>query len=101
MRISCSVPVLIRVTSGEPAEAWGIIYDISLVGIKIETRRELEKNDAVFVSFELANNFIFENTKGKVVRSSEYEGYYTIGLEFDNILDKNHLKDALHSMLEG
>ena len=101
MRISCSVPMLIRVTSGEPAEAWGIIYDISLVGIKLETRRELEKGETIFVSFELANNYIFENTRGKVVRVSKYGGYLTVGLEFDLIIDKNHLKDALHSMLEG
>ena len=101
MRISCSVPVLLRLTNGEPAESWGVIYDISLVGIKLETRRELEKNDTIFVSFELVNNFIFENTRGKVVRLFRSGGYLTIGVEFDNIIDKNHLKDALHSMLEG
>lgn len=101
MRLSCSVPVLLRVTNGEPAESWGVIYDISLVGIKLETRREFEKNDTVFVSFVLANDFIFENTRGKIVRLSASGGYLTLGVEFDNIIDKNHLKDALHTMLEG
>ncbi|MFH1368725.1 MAG: PilZ domain-containing protein [Elusimicrobiota bacterium] len=101
LRISCSVPVLVRVTKGEPAEAWGIIYDISLVGIKLETRKELENKETVFLSFTLGQNFIFENARGTVVRVSKNAGYSMVGIEFDLAVDKNHLKDALVSLIEG
>lgn len=101
LRISCSVPVLIRVTNGEPSEGWGIIYDISVGGIKLETRRELEGKGTVFLSFTLGQNFIFENTRGTVVRVTGSEGYFTAGIEFDLVIDKNHMKDALVSMIEG
>ncbi|MHB9155398.1 MAG: PilZ domain-containing protein [Endomicrobiales bacterium] len=100
VRISCSVPVLLRFTSGEPTESWGIIYDISLGGIKLETRRLLRAGEPVFLSFGLGEAFLFENTRGTVIRVSGMEGYYMVGIKFDLVVDRNHLRDGLFSMIE-
>lgn len=101
LRISCSVPVLLRVPKGEPAESWGIIFDISVGGIKLETRKQLESREPVFLSFTLGRNFIFENARGTVMRVTKNAGYYMIGIEFDLLVDKNHLRDALVALIEG
>ena len=101
LRISCSIPVLLRFVSRTPQEGWGTIYDISLGGIKLETRFHLEVGENIFLSFILGDNFIFENTRGRIIRIEEKDGYFTCGIEFDHIVDKNHLKEGLYSILDA
>jgi hypothetical protein len=89
-----------RSLTGEPPESWGIIYDISIHGLKIETRRPIKKDDTVFLSFVIAVNNVFESVRGKIVHVEEKNGYYMAGVEFDSVVDRNHLRDGLHAIIE-
>jgi c-di-GMP-binding flagellar brake protein YcgR len=100
LRISCSLPVLLRFVSKTPEEGWGTIYDISLGGIKLETKNRLGVGESFFMSFIIGDNYNFENTKGRVVRVDEVDGFYTCGVEFDLSIDKTHLRDALFGILD-
>ena len=100
LRISCSIPVLLRFVSREPAEGWGTIYDISMGGIKLETRSPISDGETIFLSFVLGGDYVFENTRGKVVRVLEQNGYFIAGIEFYLLMDRNHLREGLLSMLE-
>lgn len=105
-RISCFLPSLIRspvllqFKNGEkPSDGWGVIHDISLGGIKIETRTELEKGQTIFISFSLSDNFKFANTKGIVTRTVKDGIYYTYGIKFESVVDQEHLKNAIEEIL--
>lgn len=100
LRISCSVPVLVRFPARDQREGWGTLYDISLGGIKMETRTPLMPGETIFLSFILGDNYVFENTRGKVVRVVMQNGYYTAGVEFYLVVDREHLRNGMHSLLE-
>jgi hypothetical protein len=100
LRISCSIPVLLRFISRMPEEGWGMIYDISLGGIKLSTRSQLDTAESLFLSFIIGSDFNFENIKGKIMRADEDEGYFTYGIEFDSSVDKVHLRDALFTIFD-
>lgn len=94
-RISCNIPVLLRVPGGNPPEGWGTILDISLGGIRVETRYPLSVNQEVFVTFNFSENFSFVNTKARVCRLTLRGIYFIAGMEFTGLVDQKHLKDAL------
>lgn len=105
-RMACFLPsyinysVLISMKSGNAnLDGWGVVQDISMGGIKIETRTPIQKGQTVFVSFSIDNNFTFTNTKCIVKRVAQSGIYYICGLEFVNLVDKQHLKDALEHMM--
>lgn len=100
LRMSCSVPVILRFIARETRESWGTIYDISLGGLKLETRMPLTNGEMLFLSFVLGDNYLFENTRGTVVRVSSHDGYFTAGIQFSLPIDRTHLRDGLHSLLD-
>lgn len=101
IRISCSIPALLRFPSGSIQDGWGVIYDISLGGIKLETRSPISKGDIVYVSFNVSDNLIFENMRGRAVRVLQEGVYFVVGVEFDLAIDKNHLKEGIRTLTEG
>ncbi|MFH1369012.1 MAG: PilZ domain-containing protein [Elusimicrobiota bacterium] len=106
-RMACFLPsyinysVLINVKSegGGGGDGWGVIQDISMGGIRIETRVPIQVGQAMFISFGISDNFTFANTKCVVKRITRIGIYYICGLEFVNLVDRQHLKDALEHMI--
>lgn len=105
-RMACFLPsyinysVLINVkTDNKNLDGWGVVQDISMGGIKIETRVPLRKGQVIFISFTIGENFNFVNTKCVVKRIFQDGIYYICGLEFVSLSDRQHLKDALADMI--
>ncbi len=99
-RISCYIPVLIRVPQKTPQEGWGIIRDVSLGGLRIETRYPLVMGDTIYVTFSFSQNFSFVNTKSKVKRCVKSGVYNICGVEFESLVDVEHLHNALEEYIE-
>ncbi len=99
-RISCYIPVLIRAPGKTPQEGWGIIRDISLGGIRLETRYPLVIGDTFYVTFAFSQNFSFVNTKSKVRRVGKSGVYNICGIEFESLVDIEHLHNALEEYIE-
>ena len=98
-RISCFIPILIRPTGSKYDEGWGIIQDIGLGGVKLESRLPLNDGQTVFVSFMVSDNFNFVNTKGIVKRIIKSGIYYIYGIQFVELIDRQHLLNALQEYL--
>ncbi|MBN1621334.1 MAG: PilZ domain-containing protein [Endomicrobiales bacterium] len=94
-RISCYIPILLRFLGGNPPDGWGVILDISLGGLKIETRTPLKDGQIVFVSFSISEEFNFINVKGVTRRIIQNGIYYNSGIRFVDSIDKQHLQNAL------
>ena len=94
-RISCFIPILLRFLGNNPQDGWGVILDISLGGLKIETRSPLSDGQVVFVSFSIADDFNFVNAKCMVRRMVQNGVYFMSGIRFVNSIDKQHLLNAL------
>jgi len=94
-RISCFIPILLRFLGNSPQDGWGIILDISLGGLKIETRTPISDGQVVFISFSIADDFNFVNAKCMSRRTVQNGIYYTSGIRFANSIDKHHLLSAL------
>jgi hypothetical protein len=101
-RIKCyqppllNIPVLLHFPSDVKSdEGWGIILDISLGGIGVETRTPLKTGQTVYVSFIVSENFTFSNTKGIIRHVIDRDIYHIAGVEFDSLVDKAHLQDAI------
>lgn len=99
-RIKVLVPCGIKVAHQSPSDAWGHIHDLSIGGVEIHTYFHLEKGQTVFITFSIDDTFQFTNVKGTIVRVRDDDGYIFAGFSFDEIVDKNHLRDALQSLLE-
>lgn len=102
IRMACFLPsymnysVLIHYQSGQKlGDGWGVIQDISMGGVRIETRTPLAQGQEIFLSFTIAENFSFSNVRCIVKRMSKDGLYYQCGLEFVSVTDREHLKDAL------
>jgi hypothetical protein len=102
IRMTCFLPsymnysVLIHYQSGQKlGDGWGVIQDISMGGIRIETRTPFQPGQEVFMSFSISENFVFTNVRCAVKRVVKDGLYYLCGLEFVNVTDREHLKDAL------
>ena len=107
-RISCFVPsllniaVIIKKQANEKLEDnWGIIHNLSLGGLKIETRTPVRVGERVSLSFSISNNFTFVNAVGIVKRVEFEDYYYTCGIEFESLVDRKHLQDALIFLAES
>ena len=94
-RISCYIPIMLRFLGNNPPDGWGVIQDISLGGVKIETRSPVRDGQIVFISFSLSDEFNFLNTKGIMCRVTQNGIYYTCGIRFVDSIDKQHLANAL------
>lgn len=99
-RISCYIPVLIRVPGKIPQEGWGIIRDISLGGLRLETRYPLVVGETIYTTFSFSQNFSFVNTRSKVLRIGKSGVYNICGLEFEMLVDREHLRNAFEEYLE-
>ncbi len=102
IRMTCFLPsfinysVLLHYDAGSKhSDGWGVIQDISMGGIKIETRVPFQDGQEVFMSFSISENFTFTNIKCVVKRVVQEGLYYLCGLEFVNLSDRQHLRDAL------
>jgi hypothetical protein len=100
LRFSCSIPALLRFLSGDPIDGWGVVYDMGLGGVKLESRRPLAMGDVVYLSFSLSARFSYDNVRGRVVRVFR-RGYYTMaGVEFDSDMDKENLREGIRTLIE-
>ena len=94
-RVSCYIPILFRFIESTPKDGWGVILDISLGGIKAETRTAVTEGQTVFVTFALSEEFNFVNAKCRVQRTVQDGIYYICGIKFSDSMDKQHLHNAL------
>ena len=99
-RIKVLIPCGIRIPGGKPPDAWGHIHDISIGGVELHTYFPMSPGDTLFLTFTVEERFQFVNVKTTVVRVRKDEGYLFSGVSFDEIVDKIHLKDAIHSLLD-
>jgi c-di-GMP-binding flagellar brake protein YcgR len=105
-RIKCNrypqmnIPILLHFRPDRP-DGWGIIQDISLGGIGVETRTPVKIGQTVYVSFLIAESFSFANTKGTIRRALKEGIYYICGVEFESLIDRQHLQDALAMLAEN
>jgi hypothetical protein len=106
-RISCFVPsllniaVVIKKSDSKLEDSWGIIHNISMGGIKLETRAAAQVGETVNLSFSISNNFTFVNARGRVKRVEFQDYYYTLGIEFESLVDQKHLQEALLFLAES
>lgn len=94
-RLAASLPVVLRFPDTNPPDGWGRILDLSLTGMKLETRWPLKVGQAVYVTFEPQNQTRLENLRARVVRVTWEEGYYVAGVAFDESVDQAYLREAL------
>ncbi len=89
-----------RIAQVSPSDAWGHIHDISVGGVELHTYFKLVKGQTLFLSFSIEEIFSFVNTKCTVMRVRQEDGYTFAGVAFDEVVDKNHLKEAMQSLLD-
>jgi len=97
-RFASSIPIGIRFSKGPDKEGWGRILNISAVGLLVESRFRIKVADAIYVSFSLKDGAKFENLRCLVIRSIYEEGYFLVGLAFDDVVDKETLGDVLAAL---
>ncbi|MBN1621428.1 MAG: PilZ domain-containing protein [Endomicrobiales bacterium] len=97
-RIDCSIPVLLFCPAREKQESWGVIYNISMGGVKIETPLLLDKNEEVFLSFMVGKKFHFKRVRGTVIRVLLRGHTYEVGIKFDSIENKQLMIEAIQSI---
>lgn len=98
-RVAVSLPVALRFPDGEPAEGWGRILDLSVAGVRLESRFPHRVGQSVQLTFFPVSKVALQNLPAKVVRVSWESGYYVAGLAFDPAVDKGHLKLALMTLI--
>jgi hypothetical protein len=98
LRISCSVPALLYTPESKPQESWGVIFDISLGGVKIETPRYLKRGENVFLSFVVGRKYHFKKMKGSILRVLLKGHTYEIGIKFDDMYNKEYMAQAIRSI---
>lgn len=94
-RLSTSLPVALQFAEAAPSQGWGRILDLSMSGVRLETRWPLKVGQAVYLTFEPQNEVRLENLRARVVRLMWEEGYYVAGLAFDETVDQAYLREAL------
>ena len=99
-RIKVLIPCAIRVAQTNPSDAWGHIHDISVGGVELHTYFPVVKGQTLFLTFSVDEMFTFAHAKCTVLRLREDQGYLFAGISFDEVVDKNHLRDALQSLLD-
>lgn len=94
-RISCSIPVLLHIPDANVIESWGVIFDISHGGVKIETPTELFRNQLIYLSFVIGKKYHFKNVQGLVIRVLLEGHSYLLGIKFESVKDKELLSSAI------
>ncbi len=97
-RFSTSIPVGIRFPVGPYKDGWGRTVDVSAEGLLLETRFPIKVADVIYVTFTLYDGAYFENLRARVVRTSYQEGYYLVGIAFDDVVDKQTMRDVLAAL---
>jgi hypothetical protein len=92
------VPVGIRFPQGEIREGWGRIVNLNASGLLMESRFRLRVADVVYVSFLLKEGLKFDNLRAHVIRASYEDGYYVAGIAFDEVVDKDTLRDVINAL---
>jgi len=98
-RYSTSVPAGMKFPVGRFSEGWGRIVNISSSGIRIETRFPIKVGSILYISFSLRDGLQFDNLRAHAVRVGYQEGYYTAGINFDDLVDQHTLRDVLLALL--
>jgi hypothetical protein len=94
-RLATSLPVALRFPDADPSEGWGRIIDISVSGVRLETRWRIEVGQAVYLTFVPHGEMRLENLRARVIRTEWEDGYYVAGLAFDATVDPTFLREAL------
>ncbi len=97
-RFSTSIPVGIRFPAGPHKEGWGRTVDVSAEGLLLETRFPVHAADVIYVTFVLYDGAFFENLRARVVRVSYQEGFYLAGIAFDDVVDKQTMRDVIAAL---
>jgi hypothetical protein len=97
-RFSTSLPVGIRFPSGDHREGWGRILNISAGGVLLETRFPIKVGAVVYLTFTLRTGSRLENIRSRVVRVAFEEGYAQCGLQFDDLVDADTLRDVVATL---
>jgi len=94
-RLATSLAVALRFPDAEPGEGWGRLIDLSIGGVKMETRWPLKIGQSLYLTFVPHHEMRLENLRARVLRVNWEEGYYVAGLAFDESVDQTYLKEAL------
>jgi hypothetical protein len=98
-RIRTSLPLGIRFPVGPVKEGWGRINNISSGGLLLETRFEIKVAQVLYLTFILTEGAKFENLRARVIRVFYDDGYYNCGLSFDQVVDKDTLRDVISALI--
>ena len=63
----------------------GIITDLGIGGMKIETNDVISEEEELFIKFFLPNGAYFDNIRGKIMRTQKVSFTYTYGIRFIEI----------------
>ncbi|MGQ0644152.1 MAG: PilZ domain-containing protein [Elusimicrobiota bacterium] len=77
-----------------------IIRDMSQSGMRIESIDPLEKDQTVYVDFEVAGRFDFKKVPALVTRSFKRQSGYLVGLTFLDGHHKRRVRQALSFVLD-
>lgn len=95
-RIMTFIPVGIHFATGNPAEGWGRIRNVSVGGVELETHFVLKNGQKIYLSFSIEGwVFVFQHVPARVVRAKNILGAYSAGISFEDELDREHLREAL------
>ena len=97
-RFSTSVPVGLRFPRGKVREGWGRILNLSPEGLYMETRFPVTVAAVVYVTFSLKDGARFENLRARIIRAAFEDGYYAVGLAFDEVVDHDTLRDVIAAL---
>lgn len=97
-RFGVGVPTELRYPVGPQSEGWGRITNISASGLFIETRFPLKVGAVVYVSFGLTGGTRFDSLRTRVIRSRFEDGYYAGAVAFDDVVDRETLRDVLGAL---
>ena len=95
-RIKCSIPVLLQIPDASVLESWGVIFDISQGGVRIETPTELYRNQIIYLSFVIGKKYHFKKFQGLVIRVLLEGHSYLVGIKFESVKDKELLNGAIN-----
>src|SRR5262245_54210360 len=97
-RFSTSIPVGLRFPSGAFQEGWGRILNLSPEGLFLETRYPIKVADVIYASFALKDGAKFENLRSHVIRVQYEDGYYSVAIAFDDVVDQDTLREVLAAL---
>ncbi|HOW29010.1 MAG TPA: PilZ domain-containing protein [Elusimicrobiota bacterium] len=94
-RLSTSLPVLLQFPESDVPEGWGRILDLSMSGVRVETRWNLKIGQVVYITFVPQSEMRLDNLRARVVRFTWEDGYFVGGLVFDESVDQAYLREVL------